>query len=73
MTTEVEDEIHFLFVCTKLEKPREEFIDPLLLQDRDTRRMGNKEKFTWLLKRDNIKAFGSSLAAMFQFRQDLLY
>ena len=71
-TTEIEDEIHFPFKCTKLEKPHEEFITPLLLQDKDTRRM-RVEMFTWLLKRDNIKSFGAALAAMFQFRQDLLY
>ena len=71
-TTDIEDEIHFLFKCSKLEKPHEEHITPLLLQDKDTRRMIVFGKFTRFFRRENMKFFGAALAVMFQYRQDLL-
>ena len=52
---------------------REAKLDPLLCEDRDTRRMTRAEKLTWLISRDHIKDFGKVLACIYQARQDKVY
>ena len=72
-TTNVEDEIHFLFVCTALNSVREDKLDPILTSSRETRKYSSTQKLTWLLSRENIKSFGQAMACLYQKRQDLLF
>ncbi len=73
LSGKVEDELHFIFECSALTPVRENKLDPLLLEDRDTRRMTKGEKLTWLINRDHIKDFGKVLACLYQARQDKVY
>ncbi len=70
---EVEDELHFLFICKKLSTVREENLDPILKGNRDTRRFSNAEKLKWLLGKEQIKQFGQAIACLYQKRHDVMY
>ncbi len=69
----VEDECHFIFVCSALKEVREVKLKPFLRKDRSTRRMNNHQKLKWLLSVPNIKDFGQILACLYQARQDVVY
>ena len=72
-TDKVEDELHFLFMCTALSVVREEKLEPILTSSRDTRKYNSEEKLIWLLSKENIKSFGQAMACLYQRRQDILF
>ena len=71
--SEIEDEIHFIFVCPVFEDARERLIDPLLRNNPEKDTMSKCEKLQWLLHKSRIKEFGAALAGLYQCRQDYLY
>ena len=73
LSGKIEDELHFIFECPALKPVRKAKLELLLLEDRDTRRMTNGEKLTWLISREHMKDFGKVLACLYQARQDKVY
>ena len=70
---EIEDEMHFIFVCPIFEEARERLIKPLYKSNPECSNMVNHEKLKWMLHRSRIKEFGVAFAGLYQCRQDHLY
>ena len=68
----IEDEIHFLHVCPRLQEAREIHLKPLQ-EGFEENATTNPVGFTrYLLQEVNIKNFAKSLEAMYMYRKDLL-
>ena len=72
-TQEIDDEIHFIFICSKFKDAREKFIEPLYKGVPECSNMNNFEKLEWMLHRSRIREFGAAFAGLYKCRQDFLY
>ena len=69
---EVEDELHFLFRCKRLEPVREVTLDTFLSSNAERKTMTEYEKNQWMLDKARIKEFADVLTQMFQARQNTM-
>ena len=68
----VEDEMHFIFVCEKLEKERENMTDELkTICDLDT--FVGIDKLKRMLEPDCLKVTANHLIVMLERRKELMY
>ena len=70
---EVEDEVHFVMSCEKLEGQRKEFIEPLLDSEVENAEKSKIEKLKWLLSRKVLSQSARGIEALFKERQSQVY
>ena len=70
---EVEDELHFLFRCERLETIRESTLSVFLSTEVEITTMNECEITQRLLDKAKIKDFTEILVQMYQARQDIMY
>ena len=71
--TQIEDEIHFLHICPKLKKARDEHLVPLRAGFEGDATKDFVGFTRYLLQEGNIREFARVLEAMHMFRKDLLF
>ena len=71
--TVIEDDMHFLHKCTRLDEARSEYIPPLKAGFEGDATKDIISFTRYLLQEDNIKDFAKALESMYMYRKDLLY
>ena len=71
--TLIEDEMHFLHVCNKMEEAREEHLAPLKAGFEGDATRDHIEFTKYLLQDSVIKDFAKALEAMAMYRRDLQF
>ena len=72
-TEEVENEVHFVFTCEKLQVERSGTLDILMHVDNDFEELTHIESLRKLISPGRIKTFAECLEHLYRFRQDVIY
>ena len=71
-TNAVEDEEHFILVCSELEEVRKRHLQ-MMQVDEHIPSKNNIERMKYMLSHDNLKNVGIMLEEMLESRRELLY
>ena len=69
----MEDEVHFLLHCSKIDDPKEIHVTPYLKSNVEYDTMNDLDRISWLVSENQMKEFGKMLAIMYDARQAILY
>ncbi len=68
----IEDELHFIFTCTKYEQTRKGFLEKMIYKCKDVESFNEIEKFRWCCS-DLVRQFAKYLVLIFKERKDCEY